>query len=137
MLMHGGRLPIELDPFAEYYSAELAQKIRRGQKENAIKCMNNGGNVPLGYYVDKATGKLDVDPETAPYVQELFSRYADGERLTVLQAEMKKRGIRSKRGNAYSVSVLSALLRNRKYIGEYKYGSVITPGGIPDRKSVV
>ena len=129
--MHGGRLPIELDPFAEYYSAELAQKIRRGQKENAIKCMNNGGNVPLGYYVDKATGKLDVDPETAPYVQELFSRYADGERLTVLQAEMEKRGIRSKRGNAYSVSVLSALLRNRKYIGEYKYGSVITPGGIP------
>lgn len=44
---------------------------------------------------------------------------------------MKKRGIRSKRGNAYSVSVLSALLRNRKYIGEYKYGSVVTPGGIP------
>lgn len=51
--------------------------------------MNNGGNVPLGYYVDKATGKLAVDPETAPYVQELFLRYADGERLTVLQAEMK------------------------------------------------
>ena len=120
-----------LEGYAEYYSAELAQKIRRGQKENAIKCMNNGGNVPLGYYVDKTTGKLDVDPETAPYVQELFSRYADGERLTVLQAEMKKRGIRSKRGNAYSVSVLSALLRNRKYIGEYKYGSVVTPGGIP------
>lgn len=120
-----------LEGYAEYYSAEPAQKIRRGQKENAIKCKNNGGNVPLGYYVDKATGKLDVDPETAPYVQELFSRYADGERLTVLQAEMKKRGIRSKRGNAYSVSVLSALLRNRKYIGEYKYGSVITPGGIP------
>ena len=120
-----------LEGYAEYYSAELAQKIRRGQKENAIKCMNNGGNVPLGYYVDKATGKLAVDPETAPYVQELFLRYADGERLTVLQAEMKKRGIRSKRGNTYSVSVLSAFLRNRKYIGEYKYGSVITPGGIP------
>ena len=120
-----------LEGYAEYYSAELAQKIRRGQKENAIKCMNNGGNVPLGYYVDKATGKLAVDPETAPYVQELFLRYADGERLTVLQAEMKKRGIRSKRGNTYSLSVLSALLRNRKYIGEYKYGRVITPGGIP------
>ena len=93
--------------------------------------MNNGGNVPLGYYVDKATGKLAVDPETAPCVQKLFLWYADGERLTVLQAEMKKRGIRSKRGNTYSVSVLSALLSNRKYIGEYKYGSVITPGGIP------
>ena len=120
-----------LEGYAEYYSAELAQKIRRGQQENAIKCMNNGGNVPLGYYVNKTTGKLDIDPETAPYVRELFSRYAAGERLTVLQAEMKARGIRSKRGNAYTVSVLSNLLKNRKYIGEYKYGSVVTPGGIP------
>ena len=120
-----------LEGYAEYYSAELAQKIRRGQHDNAMKCMNNGGNTPLGYYVDKATGRLEVNPETAPYVQELFARYADGERLTVLQAEMEERGLRSKRGNAYSVSVLSNLLKNRKYIGEYKYGDVITPDGIP------
>ena len=120
-----------LEGYAEYYSAELAQKIRRGQHDNAMKCMNNGGNIPLGYLVDKATGRLEVDPETAPYVQELFARYADGERLTVLQAEMEERGLRSKRGNAYTVSVLSNLLKNRKYIGEYKYGDVITPDGIP------
>ena len=120
-----------LEGYAEYYSAELAQKIRRGQHDNAMKCMNNGGNTPLGYYVDKATGRLEIDPETAPYVQELFARYADGERLTVLQAEMEERGLRSKRGNAYTVSVLSNLLKNRKYIGEYKYGDVITPDGIP------
>ena len=120
-----------LEGYAEYYSAELAQKIRRGQHDNAMKCMNNGGNTPLGYYVDKATGRLEINPETAPYVQELFARYADGERLTVLQAEMEERGLRSKRGNAYSVSVLSNLLKNRKYIGEYKYGNVITPDGIP------
>ena len=120
-----------LEGYAEYYSAELSQKIRRGQQDNAIKCMNNGGNTPLGYYVDKAMGKLEIDPETAPYVRELFSRYADGERLTVLQAEMAQRGLRSKRGNPYSISVLSNLLKNRKYIGEYKYGDVIIPDGIP------
>ena len=93
--------------------------------------MNNGGNIPLGYYVDKTTGRLTVNPETAPYVQELFRRYANGERLSCLQAEMKKQGLRSKRGNAYSVGVLSNLLKNRKYIGEYKYGKVIVPDGIP------
>ena len=38
--------------------------------------MNNGGNIPLGYYVDKATGQLAVNPETAPYVQELFPEIA-------------------------------------------------------------
>ncbi len=93
--------------------------------------MNNGGNIPLGYYVDKTTGRLTVNPETAPYVQELFRRYANGERLSCLQAEMKKQGLRSKRGNVYSVGVLSNLLKNRKYIGEYKYGKVIIPDGIP------
>ena len=120
-----------LEGYAEYYSAELSQKIRRGQQDNAIKCMNNGGNTPLGYYVDKATGKLEIDPETAPYVLEMFSRYANGERLAVIQAEMEHQGLRSKQGNPYSISVLSNLLKNRKYIGEYKYGNVITPGGIP------
>ena len=44
---------------------------------------------------------------------------------------MAQRGLRSKRGNPYSISVLSNLLKNRKYIGEYKYGDVIIPDGIP------
>ena len=44
---------------------------------------------------------------------------------------MEERGLRSKRGNAHTVSVLSNLLKNRKYIGEYKYGDVITLDGIP------
>lgn len=40
-----------LEGYAEYYSAELSEKIQRGQKENALKCKNNGGNTPLGYVV--------------------------------------------------------------------------------------
>jgi hypothetical protein len=38
-----------LEGYAEYYSAELSQKIHRGQKENALKGRNNGGGIPLGY----------------------------------------------------------------------------------------
>lgn len=32
-----------LEGYAEYYSAELSEKIHRGQKENALKGKNNGG----------------------------------------------------------------------------------------------
>ena len=120
-----------LEGYAEYYSAELAQKIRRGQYETATKCMNNGGNTPLGYQVDKETGVLVINPSMAPVVQEIFTRYANGDTISNIQKDMEERGIRSRRGNAYSVSVLSNLLKNRKYIGEYKYGDVITPDGIP------
>lgn len=58
-----------LEGYAEYYSAELSEKIQRGQKENALKCRSNGGNIPLGYKIG-ADGVLEIDPATAPLVEE-------------------------------------------------------------------
>ncbi|MBO5317887.1 MAG: recombinase family protein, partial [Oscillospiraceae bacterium] len=52
-------------------------------------------------------------------------------RISDIKRDLEARGIRSNRGNPYSVSSLSNLLKNRKYIGEYKYGDIITPDGIP------
>ena len=120
-----------LEGYAEYYSAELSQKIRRGQHDNAMKCMNNGGNIPLGYCVDKATGMLTPDPETTPLAQEIFIRYANGELIRSIQQDLENRGLRSRRGTPYSIGSISNLLKNRKYIGEYKYSDVVTPDGIP------
>ena len=37
-----------LESMAEYYSAELAQKIHRGMEINAQKCLSNGSNPGLG-----------------------------------------------------------------------------------------
>ena len=66
-----------LEGYAEFYSAELSEKIHRGQKENALKCKNNGGNTPLGYVVG-TDGVLAVDPLTALLVTEIFTRYDSG-----------------------------------------------------------
>lgn len=38
-----------LEGYAEYYSADLAEKVGRGMTENALKCKFNGGNKPVGY----------------------------------------------------------------------------------------
>lgn len=38
-------LEATLEGYAEFYSAELSEKIHRGQKENALKGKNNGGGV--------------------------------------------------------------------------------------------
>ena len=51
---------------AEYYSAELAIKVARGERENALKCKYNGGVVPLGYVIGKEDRLYHIDPETAP-----------------------------------------------------------------------
>ena len=42
-----------LESRAEYYSAELSQKIRRGMNINAEKCLSNGSNSGVGYDVDE------------------------------------------------------------------------------------
>ena len=63
-----------LEGMAEYYSLDLSEKIHRGQKENALKCQNNGGHIPLGYQLNKETKRLEINPTTAPIVQEVYRR---------------------------------------------------------------
>ena len=48
---------------AEYYSAELSQKIRRGMDLKAEKCLAVGGYAALGYVIDKDR-KYQIDPKT-------------------------------------------------------------------------
>ena len=119
-----------LEGYAEYYSAELSEKIHRGQKENALKCKNNGGNTPLGYVVG-TDGILAVDPLTAPLVTEIFTRYDSGESITEITDSLNERGLKTKKGKAFKIGGVSLILKNRKYIGEYKYGDVVIPKGIP------
>ena len=119
-----------LEGYAEYYSAELSEKIQRGQRENALKCKNNGGNTPLGYVVG-TDGVLAVDPLTAPLVTEIFTRYDSGESISEITASLNGRGLKTKKGKAFKIGGVSLILKNRKYIGEYQYGSVIIPKGIP------
>ena len=119
-----------LEGMAEYYSAELSEKVRRGQTENALKGVNNGGWVPFGYRKTEDQ-HLEIDPLTAPYVREIFNRYADGDTIRQILDDLNARGIRPYYGKQFYYSTLDVLLKNRKYIGEYKYRDIVIPGGVP------
>lgn len=120
-----------LEGMAEYYSAELAVKVRRGQRENAMKCRNNGGTLAYGYSVNKETGALVVNPKTAPIVREIFSRYDKGELIKSIIKDLNARGLRNNFNRPFQASAMTLLLKNRKYIGDYCYGDTIIPGGVP------
>ena len=49
-----------LEGYAEFYSVELSEKIHRGQKENALKGLNNGGGIPLGYVLGDEGGGVHL-----------------------------------------------------------------------------
>ncbi len=120
-----------LEGYAEFYSAELSEKIHRGQKENALKGKNNGDGVPLGYLLDKKAQKLLVDPVTAPLVVEIFEKYADGKTVRSIVEDFNARGLRTKKGQPFNINSFSSLLKNRKYIGEYRYQDIVIEGGVP------
>lgn len=119
-----------MEGLAEYYSAELAQKIRRGMKESALKCQSTGANCPFGFCVgpDK---KYQPDPIEAPAVRKIFELYLAGESEAAIQAYLNDRGIKTKRGNAFQKTSVHRILQNRKYIGEYRYSDVHIPRGMP------
>ncbi len=54
-----------LEGMAEYYSAELAQKVNRGMRENALKARSNGGTIPAGVSPGRGTPAEDRPADRA------------------------------------------------------------------------
>ena len=118
-----------LEGLAEYYSAELSQKIKRGNYDNARKCKVNG-SLPLGY-VRGPDGCFAIDEKEAAIVREVFERVAEGDPFLDIVDDMNARGIRTKKGKPWSKSTFNTMLSNERYIGIYIYGDVKIPGGVP------
>ena len=99
-------------------------------KENALKCKSNGCSIPMGYVVDSER-HFQIDPVAAPIVQEVFNQYAEGATMKEIADGLNAKGIRSSRGGPISLNIISHMLKNRRYLGEYRYGDIVTPGGMP------
>ena len=119
-----------LESMAEYYSAELAQKIHRCMLINAEKCLSNGSNPGLGFKVNKDR-TFSTDEEEAKIVREIFERYARGETKAEIVKDLQQRKIKTSLGNVFTYNSLSHLLENKRYIGVYMYKDMETPGGMP------
>ena len=130
-----------LEGYAEYYSVDLAEKVNRGMTENALKCLNNGSVVPMGYIVDDEQ-HLQLDEAKVPFVVEIFNRFADGDSIKNILTDMNNRSVgirihgkKSKTKKAVdrplNYNIIRRMLSNRKYIGEYKFKDVVVPNGVP------
>ena len=119
-----------LEGFAEYYSADLAEKVGRGLTENALKCKFNGGNKPVGYVIDKEQ-HFQIDPLTAPFVLEAFKRYDEGSTMKELVDYLTENGIRNVYGEKLNFNSIQRMLKNRRYIGEYSFRDIVLSDGIP------
>lgn len=103
-----------IDGYSEYYSAELAQKVKRGNRESRLKGLFTGGHVVYGYkIVDK---KYVIVPEEAEIVKQIFDMASHGETYNNIAAYLNEKGIKHN-GKEFNVSYLYKLTHNKKYIG--------------------
>jgi len=118
-----------LESMAEYYSAELSQKIRRGMDINAEKCLSNGSNPGLGYVVDEER-HFHVDPVGAAVIREIFEMYASGKTVTEIIKHLNDKKVKTSLGREFNKNSLHRILRNKRYVGYYIYKDTEIPDGM-------
>lgn len=111
-----------LEGMAEYYSAELSQKVKRGMRESRLKGYFTGGHVPYGY--KKVGKKLEVDPDQAKVVVRIFEEYVDGKLLKQIGKSLTEEGI-THLGKPLTLNTLSKLVRNESYTGVFKFNGEV------------
>jgi len=110
---------------AEYFSAELSQKVSRGLRENREKGFYTGGTMTYGYKVkDK---KVYVDEDQVNVVREIFTMYANGHQANEIIELLTERGIMNNTGKPFLPNAIYKILHNKKFIGIYEVnGEVYT-----------
>lgn len=106
---------------AEYYSAELSQKVRRGLDESRKKGLFTGGHVPYGYKVEDR--HIIPHPEEAPVVLYIFQQYSQGAIARDIIDDLSRRGI-YKKGKPFAQNTIYGMLRLSKYRGVYTFEGV-------------
>jgi DNA invertase Pin-like site-specific DNA recombinase len=92
-----GRLNLNiLLSFAQFEREVTAERIRDKIRASRQKGMFMGGNVPLGYVVKDR--KLVVSEPEAAIVLSIFQRFVRVGSATVVARELRREGVRTKRG---------------------------------------
>ena len=119
--------------FDEYQSKENAKHTLRAMKENARQGYFNGSTPPYGFRVVEVENmgnkgkkkRLVVDPSEAAIINTIYRLYLDGYEGQVLgvkgiAAYLNNRGY-TMRGGEWRKTIISSILANRLYLGEYVF----------------
>lgn len=115
-----------LEALAEYYSANLATNIKRGQQANIEKGKHCGGHVPFGY--KSVDGRFIADERNAPILQNIFKLYSEGKRKKEIVEWLSSIGARTYSGKSFAINSFDRMLKNTTYIGQLIRGGELIEG---------
>jgi site-specific DNA recombinase len=119
-----------LEGMAEYYSAELSQKVKRGMSINASKYLYTGGSVPLGFRITEEKN-YQVDEDSASTVRRIFAMYVSSSTMAEITKYLNHNQVTTSYGNEFNKNSLHNILLNKKYIGTYTYNGNEYVNAIP------
>ena len=118
-----------MEGYAEYYSKNLSQNIKRGNYDSALELKTLGQKL-LGYKKG-ADGRFEIDPATAPLVRRIFEEYTSGERAKDIVDRLNQEGHRTAYGGMFNKNSIRRIIQNEKYTGVYTFKDIRVEGGIP------
>ena len=118
-----------MEGYAEYYSENLAQNVKRGNYDSALE-LKTLGKTCLGLKTGP-DGRYMIDQAEATIVRRIFEEYAEGERAKDIYERLNSEGYRTSRGGKFNKNSLRRILSNKKYIGVYEYEDIYVENGIP------
>lgn len=118
-----------MEGYAEYYSENLSQNVKRGYYDSALE-LKTLGQVVLGLKKGPYD-RFEIDPATAPIVRRIFEEYAAGERAKDIYSRLNAEGYRTSRGGLFNKNSIRRILQNEKYVGVYEYKDIRVENAIP------
>ena len=118
-----------MEGYAEYYSENLSQNVKRGYYDSALELKTLGQTV-LGYKKGP-DGRFEIDPPAAAVVRRIFEEYAAGEKAKDIIERLNEEGHRTVRGGLFNKNSVRRILENEKYIGVYEFKDIRVENGIP------
>lgn len=104
--------------FANYEYNQIKKRMMRGKKAAAKKGLWATGRVPLGYIYNRQSKRLQVNPEEAEIVGDIFWFYGqDKWSAEKISTELNRQGKRGKNGKLFVPSNVLRILRNDVYRG--------------------
>lgn len=114
--MEGELMLTILSSLAEDESVSISQNV----KWSVQKRFKNGtfiiGYPPYGYR--NADGRMEIIPEEAEVVKQVFDAFLSGKSTSAIAEELKEKGVRTKKGGYWRARTVNAMLRNEKYTGD-------------------
>lgn len=118
-----------MEGYAEYYSANLSQNVKRGNYDSALK-RQTCGVMCFGLRTG-ADKRFEIDPVTGPIVRRIFDEYVGGKSAKEICADLNKDGFRTTRGGEFNKNSIRRIIQNERYCGVYEYAGVRDENGVP------